>query len=105
VAERPLVGDSTYDGGGDAMQLREHGLFLSSNKIILEHPFYDSEEGRKIFHQLSEEQLATMKGLEETPDGKVIVSVSNPIPDKFESFMTLEEDQYERLNVTEPNSR
>jgi hypothetical protein len=104
VAERPLVGDSTYDGGGDAMQLRERGLFLSSNKVILEHPFYDSEEGRKIFHQLSEEQLATMKGLQETPDGKVIVSVSNPIPDKFESFMTGEEDRYERLHVTESNS-
>lgn len=101
---RPLVGDSTYDGGGDAMQLRERGLFLASNKVVLEHPYYNSEAGLREFHLLSAEQLSTMAGIERALDGKVMVNVSIPIPDKFESFMSREDERYERLHETAPSS-
>ena len=44
-----------------------------------------------------------MEGLELSADGVVMVSVSIPIPDKFDSFMTREQERYERLADTEPN--
>jgi hypothetical protein len=94
VCERPIVGDIEYDGGGPAMELREHGLFLCSNKVTLEHPFYNSEEGRAVFENMSEEERSHQAGLWLSPEGKVKVSVSIDIPDKFENFMTREEDRY-----------
>jgi len=56
VCKCPIVGDDTYDGGGPAMKLREEGFFLCSNKVTLEHPFYNSlkENGKEILYRLSE---------------------------------------------------
>lgn len=105
VSECPLIGDSTYDGGGEAMQLRERGLFLCSNRVILEHPYYNTDEGKQAFSKLSKAELSNMDGLELSADGIVIVSVSIPIPDKFDSFMTREQERYERLADTEPNQK
>jgi len=102
VAERPLVGDKTYDGGGEAMQLRERGLFLCSNSVILEHPYYNSEIGRKEYETLSDEAKSAMKVVEQTPDGTVLVRASIPLPEKFKSFMEREQDRYERLQDQDP---
>ena len=102
MAERPLVGDKTYDGGGGAMQLRERGLFLCSNRVILEHPYYNSEEGLKEFENLSDGARSAMKGVEQTPDGTVMVRATIPLPEKFRSFMEREEDRFERLRDQDP---
>lgn len=102
VCERPIVGDSEYDGGGSAMQLRERGLFLCSNRVTLEHPFYNSEEGRIAFDKLSDDKRNKEKGLWLSKEGKVMVSVSINIPDKFESFMAREDDRFNRLHEEKP---
>ncbi|CAJ1960979.1 unnamed protein product [Cylindrotheca closterium] len=102
VAERPLVGDKTYDGGGDAMYLRERGLFLCSNSVVLEHPYYNSEIGRTEFANLSDAAKLEMKGVEQAPDGTVVVRASIPLPQKFASFMKREQYRYEQLQDQDP---
>lgn len=84
------------------MQLRERGLFLCSNKVSLEHPFYNTEEGRAVFDKLSEKERSHKKGLGLSSEGRVMVSVEIDIPDKFEDFMTREEDRYNRLSSQQP---
>jgi 23S rRNA-/tRNA-specific pseudouridylate synthase len=100
VLDCPIVGDNKYDGGGDAIQLREKGLFLCSNKVTLEHPSYNDmeEEGITIFQQLSEKDK---EGLWMSPEGKVMVTASIEIPDKFESFISDENNRY----ITEHTSK
>lgn len=101
VCEAPIIGDSEYDGGGAAMQLRERGLFLCSTRVSLEHPFYNTDEGRRAFKSLQ----ALPDGVHSAQDGKVMVTVSISLPDKFESMMEREDDRYERLSGTEPSSK
>jgi 23S rRNA pseudouridine1911/1915/1917 synthase len=97
VCERPIVGDSDYDGGGPAMQLRERGLFLCSNRVTLQHPFFNSEQGRPIFDDMSEEEKFAGGILWLSEDGKVMVTAEIDIPSKFESFMAHEDERYEKL--------
>ena len=89
VLDCPIAGDDKYDGGGDAMRLRGEGLHLCSNKVTLEHPSYNDmeEEGTAIFQQLSEKEK---EGLWMSPEGKVMVTACIDIPDKFESFISEE---------------
>lgn len=95
----PIVGDREYDGGSPAaMRLRSRGLFLCSNQVSLEHPFYNSEEGRKVFvRNDTKYDENMMKGLTISEEGNIVVSVSIEVPDKFENFMTREENRYDRL--------
>jgi hypothetical protein len=102
VAECPLVGDKTYDGGGDAMCLRERGLFLCSNSVVLEHPYYNSEIGRKEFEGLGGVAKSEMKGVEQASDGTVMVRASVPLPKKFANFMEREQHRYKRLHDQDP---
>jgi len=48
VLDCPLVGDRKYDdGSGYSRLFREYGLFLCAEQVKFEHPFYNSEYGRK----------------------------------------------------------
>jgi len=98
VRECPLVGDKAYDGGGAAMSLRGRGLFLCSNKVSLEHPYYNTEVGRKKWENLPEEEKYQNGMLRLSEDGEVVeVHASIDLPEKFESFMKNEESRFERL--------
>jgi hypothetical protein len=96
------VGDNKYDGGGDAMQLRERGLFLCSNQVTLEHPFYNSEMGRKLFDEMSEEQRFAGGKLWLSEDDTVMVSASIKIPEKFGSLLDREEERFLKLSDQDP---
>lgn len=65
--------------------------------MTLEHPFYNSAEGRIAFAELSVEERKQVKGLWVNDDGVVMVSAEIDIPSKFDTFMTREEDRYNRL--------
>lgn len=96
VCKCPIVGDSNYDGGGPAMKLREEGLFLCSNKVTLEHPFYNDlkEDGGTILDGLPKE---VREGLWLSSEGKVMVTASIDIPDKFDSFVSKENARFAKL--------
>jgi hypothetical protein len=83
------------------MQLRERGLFLCSSRVTLEHPFYNSEDGRVVFDKIPDSEKARMEGISVAPDGKVTVAIEIDLPDKFDSFMTRENDRFERLSTEE----
>ncbi len=95
VCQTPLVGDDDYDGGGDAMALRERGLFLCSNRVTLEHPHYNTVHGRSLWDSFSDvERLRS--GLEVIND-KIMVTASIDLPNKFESFLTHEQERAEKF--------
>mmetsp|Transcript_18603 Transcript_18603/g.39125 ORF Transcript_18603/g.39125 Transcript_18603/m.39125 type:complete len:574 (+) Transcript_18603:66-1787(+) len=100
VCECPIIGDNVYDGGGTAMGLRREGLFLCSNRVTLEHPFYNDweENGNAVLQQLSDKER---EGLWLSPEGKVMVTVSIELPDKFQSFISTENIQYAQLLESE----
>ena len=93
VCDCPIVGDDDYDGGGEAMNLREEGLFLCSNKVTLEHPFYNDlqQNSEEIWDQLPETER---EGLWLSPEGKVMVTASIDTPEKFDSFVAKENERF-----------
>lgn len=103
----PLVGDKAYDdGGSDSMAFRERGLFLCSNRITLEHPYYNTAVGHKEWQTLHDESKYAGGILSLADDGIVRVTASIDLPAKFESFLEHEEartmkfQQDEQLNNT-----
>ena len=97
VCGRPLAGDKGYDGGGDAVALRSRGLFLCSNRVTLEHPFYNSVEGRELWKSFSADEIPGGGSLYESLDGKVMVNVEIDLPSKFESFLSHEDERCIKL--------
>ena len=75
------------------MCFRERGLFLCSNRVTLEHPVFNTKDGRSSYEQLREKDSAIW----ERDDGKVMITVSIPLPEKFKNFMDREEDRYEKF--------
>jgi hypothetical protein len=97
VCKTPIVGDTTYDAANEsALRFRERGLFLCSNEIIVEHPFYNTITGRKRWIDMvgtvavdgNNQCYAAVQEDEST--GMVVVKATIPLPVKFESFLERE---------------
>jgi hypothetical protein len=101
VCACPLVGDKTYDGGGDAMAFRERGLFLCSNRVIMEHPYYNTDVGRNEWEALDDDSKFGGGMLSLSQDGIVRVSASIDLPTKFESFLNREEARSSKFQIPE----
>jgi len=97
ISECPILGDKKYDGGGNAKLLRENGLFLCSNKVTLEHPYFNTANGRKEWVEMKNKGIDPTEFLlrNNFEDGKVRVSEENGVvyihaeinlPDKFYDF-------------------
>lgn len=101
VLECPLVGDKAYDGGREAMTFRERGLFLCSNRVTLEHPYYNTELGRKEWETLGEDAKFSGGMLSLSKDGIVRIAASIDLPTKFESFLTHEQARSSKFDAAE----
>jgi hypothetical protein len=95
VCKCPIVGDTTYDAAvasESALRFRERGLFLCSNEIEIEHPFYNTPSGRiEMAESVGVDHVqgnATVQEDERT--GMVIVKATIPLPQKFQSFLERE---------------
>ncbi len=94
----PIVGDTTYDvaiASESALHFRERGLFLCSNEIEIEHPYYNTPSGRTRWIEMAEsvglnheQGDATVQEDEST--GMVVVKATIPLPKKFSSFLERE---------------
>lgn len=84
------------------MQLRERGLFLCSNRVTLQHPFYNSEMGRKLFDEMSEVQRFAGGNMWLSEDDTVMVSASIDLPEKFSSLLDREEERFIKLSDQDP---
>ena len=87
ICKCSIIGDNAYDGAGRAKQLRENGMFLCSNKVTLEHPFYKSipNTGDDLVHHSSND--SDRVSLTEDEDGTVLVNVEIDLPQKFNDLM------------------
>lgn len=88
VCECPIVGDKEYDKRG--ANPRETPLLLCSSKVILEHPYYNTDQGRIIFNNsTTQRQLGDKEnGLWVSESGKVMVTATINIPDEFYTFFS-----------------
>jgi len=62
---RPLVGDSTYSGAAGVelrRQFADRGLMLCSNAVMLEHPHYNTPEGRREWEDMDEKDPRKFAG-------------------------------------------
>ena len=101
VCERPLIGDDEYDGGTEsAMKFRERGLFLCSTRICLEHPTFNTPDGRLIWESLSESEKFSNGILRYSAEAdKVLVEAEIDLPSKFESFLEHERQRHAKLST------
>lgn len=103
VKECPIIGDNTYDGGGDAMSLRGRGLFLCSNKVSLDHPYFNTAEGRAEWDALPENKKWANGTLALSEDSTTVeVHESIDLPNKFQSFLASESKRQEKLGDEHP---
>jgi len=78
------------------MALRGEGLFLCSNKVTLEHPFYNDlkEDGKAILQRLPEKDREQFWL---SSEGKVMVTASIDLPEKFNSYVCEENSRFAEL--------
>jgi hypothetical protein len=100
VCECPLVGGKAHDGGGDPiMAFRERGLFLCSNRLIMEQPYYDTDVGRKEWETLDDGVNFAGGMLSLSQEGIVRATASIELPTNFESFLTHEKVMYQNFEL------
>eukprot|EP00804_Cyclotella_cryptica_P001471 CCRYP_003701-RA/>CCRYP_003701-RA protein AED:0.31 eAED:0.31 QI:0/0.33/0.25/1/0.33/0.25/4/20/268 len=94
VSKCNILGDKTYDGGGLAKLLRDEGLYLCSNKITLEHPFYSTPLGKSHWKAdsslLTEDKIVSdesIVSLTEDHDGTVLLNIEIALPTKFHKMI------------------
>lgn len=90
VCGTPIVGDTTYGGDDEsALKLRKRGLFLCSNEIELDHPWYNTGSGLEEWARMGEGKVkignATL--FRENTMEPVRIKARVPLPAKFESFL------------------
>ena len=88
VKGTPIVGDKKYDHA--EKRLMDRGMFLCSNQIKLEHPYYNTVVRRNEFLQ-SKRDVTSENGkgciFYDKKSDKVFVLASIPLPDKFSEFV------------------
>ena len=100
VVGNPIVGDKTYDSETpSSVNLRGNGLFLCSDKVLFQHPYYNTKEGRIDLNKrlIRGEKVLSGHLFEDENDGIVYVKAEIPIPNKFISFLDREEERFNRL--------
>lgn len=106
VTNTPIVGDKRYDGGSQSsLKLRARGMFLCSNKVVLEHPFYNSDHGRKEWNGLQldgdgkfQHEGSVYRIWHDQKSDKVMVEAEITLPTKFHAFLQNEEERYHRVS-------
>ena len=90
ACDRPLVGDTTYSPD---VHFTERGLFLCSNRVSLEHPYYNSPSGREEWEEKKGELLKEGSPVCLSEDGTIFVKISIDLPNKFQSILDREEER------------
>jgi len=98
ACDRPLVGDETYSGNVEMKhQFLDDGLYLCSNAVSLEHPYYNTDSGRREWEALDEtDPRKYANGMirlsdEEGNDGRkrVLVHVDIDLPARFQQLLDI----------------
>lgn len=101
VCRRPLVGDALYAGKLQAHHFRRRGLYLCSRGIVMEHPYYNSnEKRRKEWENMSIDEKRQMKGLQVSNDGTIKVAIRLELPSKYDKLLDGEEKWAESKGIS-----
>ncbi len=93
MCKSPIIGDTTYDDADDsALRFRERGLFLCSNEVEIEHPYYNTPPGRKVWHGMDRRIQSNGDAIlrEDEDTGMVTIWARIDLPEKFRSFIDRE---------------
>mmetsp|Transcript_30937 Transcript_30937/g.47428 ORF Transcript_30937/g.47428 Transcript_30937/m.47428 type:complete len:83 (+) Transcript_30937:75-323(+) len=82
------------------MGLNDRGLFLCSNGLLLEHPYYNSKKGRAEWKSM-DPSTRPKELFERDDDGKVMVRVGIPLPDKYQNLLDWEERHADQPRLVE----
>ncbi|GKZ01188.1 hypothetical protein MPSEU_001070200 [Mayamaea pseudoterrestris] len=112
VCERTLVGDSTYDGNApEAMKFRGQGLFLTSTRVKLEHPFYNTEIGRIVWNTLGDKCASCTRNdtvgqheVYEDESGRIIVAAEVELPVKFNRLLERANDRFFKFSLADDDT-
>jgi 23S rRNA pseudouridine1911/1915/1917 synthase len=91
ICETPIVGDSEYDE--NTPNLRERGLFLCANKVSLDHPYFNTQEGRGEWNNKDFDEKFSGGMIQITDDDIVQVRVAIELPRKFSTFFAKEDER------------
>ena len=86
----PLVGDRAYSSEVELKrQFRDFGLMLCSNKVSLQHPYYNSTVGRKEWDALDDKDPRKYANgmIRLSDDGKILVHAEIELPEKFQEML------------------
>lgn len=101
MCKTPLVGDTVYDDADEnALRLRKRGLFLCSNQIIVEHPYYNTPAGHAEWIAMKNNRKNIVDGMqlhEDDSTGVVMVKARIKLPDKFEKFLEHENNRVDKF--------
>ena len=90
---RPLVGDRSYSSEVEfPHHFRDHGLMLCSNKVSLQHPYYNSAAGRKEWDALDEsdpQKYANGMIRLSEDKSKIMVHAEIDLPEKFQELLNV----------------
>ena len=88
---RPLVGDRSYSSEVEfPHHFRDHGLMLCSNKVSLQHPYFNSAAGRKEWDALDEsDPQKYANGMIRLSEDKstIMVHAEIDLPEKFQELL------------------
>lgn len=66
--------------------------------MTLEHPFYNTESGRKVWEGLDEASKYANGTIWLHENGKLMVTIAIDVPSKFQTFLEDEEQRYHKFS-------
>mmetsp|Transcript_21462 Transcript_21462/g.31777 ORF Transcript_21462/g.31777 Transcript_21462/m.31777 type:complete len:477 (+) Transcript_21462:814-2244(+) len=89
ICRRPLVGDALYAGKLQAPRFLRNGLYLCSNGVSIEHPYFNTIAGRLDWEDLDSSLDQNIRLFED--QSSIILTVQKEMPKRFEKLLDGEE--------------
>eukprot|EP00978_Attheya_sp_CCMP212_P028162 scaffold96532_cov43-Attheya_sp.AAC.3 len=100
----PIAGDELYDDGSEgsvALRDKKDKIFLCSNEIVVEHPYYNTEQGRIEFQSgdptTAAQNTNYTDSIREGDDGIIRVHARIDVPPVYTRFLAREERKLQRF--------
>ena len=89
ICRRPIVGDALYAGKLQAPRFLRNGLYLCSNGVSIDHPYYNTPAGRLAWEELDSFQDQNIRLF--VDQNKILVTVRKELPKRFHKLLDGEE--------------
>lgn len=86
ICRRPLVGDALYAGKLQAPRFLRNGLYLCSNGVIIEHPYFNTTASRQEWDSTRDQNIRLFED-----QSSIILTVQKEMPKRFAKLLDGEE--------------